>query len=64
MIKKDATYKWDKWEKGTFNQTMQAIVDAPTLFSPDYGKDFLLYTFTSDSSIVAVLNQKDNEGIE
>jgi len=48
MIKKDAVYRWDKRKKDAFAQIKQAIVDAPALFSPYYGKYFLLYTFTSD----------------
>lgn len=64
IIKKDATYKWDKWEKDAFDQIKQAIVDAPALFNPDFGKGFLLYTFASDSSIVFILTQKDTKGNE
>lgn len=57
-------YKWENWEKHAFAQIKQVIVDAPTLFSPNYGKYFLLYTFVADSSITAVLTQKNVEGNE
>lgn len=64
MIKKDEIYKWDKRENDVFSCIKQVIADAPALFSLDYGKDFLLYTFTLDSSIAIVLTQKDVEGNE
>jgi hypothetical protein len=31
------------------------------LRSPDFNRDFFLYTFASNQSLVAVLNQKDDE---
>jgi hypothetical protein len=34
------------------------------LRSPDFSTDFLLYTFASDQSLVAVLTQKDDENHE
>jgi len=48
MINKDATYKWDKREKDSFAQTEQAIANTPTLFSPNYEKYFMFYTFSLD----------------
>jgi len=48
MVKKYEIYKWDNGEKDAFYRIKQAIVDVSTLFSPNYGKDFLLYTFASD----------------
>ncbi len=55
MIKKDATYKWDEQENDAFTQINQATIDAPVLFSPDYGKYFILYTFSSIFSIAVIL---------
>lgn len=59
MVKKDVVYKWDKMEKYAFYHIKQAIVEAPTFYSLDFGKNFLLYTFTYDSYLVVVLTQKD-----
>jgi len=55
MIKKDEIYKWDKREKDVFAYIKQAITKAPTLYSPYFSKDFLLYTFTFDTSLAVVL---------
>jgi len=55
MIKKDVFYKWDQRDKYSFAQIKQANLDSPTLYSPDFGKDFLLYTFSSDTYIIVIL---------
>jgi len=62
MINKNAIYKWDQWEKVNFARIKQEILNSPTLYSPDFGKDFLLYTFSSETSLVVVLTQKDDQG--
>ena len=59
MIKKYAVYIWGKREKYTFTHIKQAIAEAPTLYSPNFKRDFLLYTFTFDNSLTTVLTQKD-----
>jgi len=50
MVKKDVVWKWDKREKDAFSHIKQAIVEAPMLYKLDFSKDFVLYTFSSDTS--------------
>ena len=64
MIKKNATFKWNQPEKEAFDQIKKAIAEAPSLQSPDFDRDFSLYTFTSNSSLAAVLTQKDRNNDE
>ena len=64
MIKKNANFKWNPPEKEVFNKIKQAIAEASSLQSPDFNKDFILYTFASDSSLKAVLTQKDTNNDE
>jgi hypothetical protein len=45
-------------------KSKDAISQAPILWSPDFSKDFFLYTFSSDQSLVAVLTQKDDKNDE
>ena len=59
MIKKDVVYSWGKREKDAFACINQAIVHAHALYNPYFNKDFLLYTFDSDNSLIVVLTQKD-----
>jgi hypothetical protein len=41
-----------------------ALTQAPVLISPDFTKDFYLFSFASEHTIAAVLLQKNNEGYE
>jgi hypothetical protein len=61
MIRKDVKFKWDDERKNSFNDIKSAISRAPVLQSPDFNRNFFLYTFTSDQSLDAVLTQKDDD---
>jgi hypothetical protein len=64
MIHKDAEFKWDDERKDAFNNIKAAISWAPVLRILDFNREFFLYTFTSDQSLVAVLTQKDDDSNE
>jgi hypothetical protein len=64
MLKKDVVIKWSLEEKSTFQRIKQALVAAHVLVSPDYSKEFFIFSFTSEETIVAVLLQKNEEGHE
>jgi ribonuclease HI/transposase InsO family protein len=64
LIKKDTQYHWGPTENQAFNDIKKAIIDAPSLMSPDFSQDFTLYTFASDRSYAAVLTQKNSENNE
>jgi len=59
MIKKDSSFSWGDIEKKSFIRIREAIAEAPALVSPDFRKDFILYTFASDISYAVVLTQKN-----
>ena len=40
----------------------KSIMEAPTLISPDYSKEFHIFSFASEDTIAAVLLQADEEG--
>jgi hypothetical protein len=64
MLKKDTKIKWDTESKQSFEQVKHALTQAPVLISPDFTKDFYLFSFASEHTIAAVLLQKNNEGYE
>ena len=64
LINKDAQYHWGPLENQAFNSIKKAIIDAPSLMSPDFSQDFMLYTFASDRSYAVVLTQKNAENNE
>ena len=45
MVKKNAQFKWIEIEKNTFSKIKTVVAHAPSLKSPDFDKDFILYTF-------------------
>jgi ribonuclease HI len=49
MLKKDAKIKWNTEAKQSFEQVKHALTQAPVLISPDYSKDFYLFSFASVS---------------
>jgi hypothetical protein len=64
MLKKDTKIKWNAESKQSFEQVKHALTQAPVLISPDYTKDFYLFSFASEHTIAAVLLQKNSEGYE
>lgn len=54
MIKKDTFYNWGKREKDAFSHIKSV------LYSLYFSKEFLIYTFTSNTSLAIVLTQKDD----
>ena len=55
MVKKSVQFKWTDIDKGAFNKIKTSIAHAPSLKSPNFENDFILYTFASDDSLAAVL---------
>jgi hypothetical protein len=64
LIKKDTQYHWGPPENQSFNEIKKAIIDAPSLMSPNFSQDFTLYTFASDRSYATVLTQNNVENNE
>jgi hypothetical protein len=56
--------KWTTEPKEYFVQIKKALTEAPVLISPDYSKDFLVFSFSSFDTVVVVLLQKNEEGRE
>jgi hypothetical protein len=40
------------------------LTEAPVLISPDYSKDFLIFSFASFDTVATVLLQKNVEGLD
>ena len=51
-------------EKNAFNKIKTSVAHAPSLKSPNFEKDFILYTFVSDDLLEVVLTQKEDGGDE
>jgi hypothetical protein len=64
MIWKDSEIKWTIEARDSFDQIKKTLTEAPVLVSPDYSKDFLIFSFASFDTIATVLLQKNVEGLE
>eukprot|EP00253_Pinus_taeda_P006823 PITA_06823 len=64
MLKKGADFKWTAEAKKSFEEIKKALTPAPVLISPDFTKEFLIFTFASEDTIVGVLLQKGSQGTE
>jgi hypothetical protein len=64
MLKKNNEVKWTAESKASFSHIKKFISEAPVLASPDYLKDFLIFSFASEHTLAVVLLQKNEEGFE
>ena len=64
MLKKDSRVNWTTKARASFAHIKKVISEAPVLASPDYLKDFLIFSFASEHTIVVVLLQKNKEGFK
>jgi len=55
MLKKGSEIKWIDGARTSFEAIKQAIMEAPTLISPDYTRDFYIFSFASYDTLAAVL---------
>jgi hypothetical protein len=62
MLRKGNEVKWTAEPRESFIQIKKALTEAPVLISPDYFKDFLIFSFSSFDTVAPVLLQKNVEG--
>ena len=64
MLKKENKFKWKTKSKDSFECIKKVICEAPVLASPDYTKEFLIFSFSSEHTFMVMLLQKNDEGFE
>jgi hypothetical protein len=64
MLKKGNEVKWTVEPRESFVQIKKALTEAPVLISPDFSKDFLIFSFASFDTVATVLLQRNEEGRE
>jgi hypothetical protein len=62
LLKKDVKFEWNDESKRAFQDIKTTISEALVLISPDYSKDFQIFSFASEDTIVGVLLQKNDQG--
>jgi len=64
MLKKGSTIKWNLEAKRYFEDIKLALTQTPVLIDPMFDRDFIIFYFTSEHTIAAVLLQKNDQGLE
>ena len=64
MLKKENTFPWSKEAMLSFVSIKQALSEAPILVSPNFDKDFMIFSFASEHTIAGVLLQKNEQNEE
>jgi hypothetical protein len=64
MLRKNSEVKWTTEAKASFDHIKKVISEAPVLASPDYLKEFFIFSFASEHTLAVVLLQKNEEGYE
>eukprot|EP00253_Pinus_taeda_P025311 PITA_25311 len=64
MLKKDSKVKCTIEAKKIFEEIKIALTITPLLTSPKFDRDFIIFSFASEHTIVVVLLQKDDLGCE
>jgi hypothetical protein len=64
MLRKGNQIKWNREARNSFEYIKVVLTKSPILASPDFSKDFILFSFTSEHTIVGVLLQKDEKNFE
>lgn len=55
MMKGNKAFKWSDIGKRAFEDIKGAIAKAPVLVHPDYTKEFIIYCYASEHTMLAIL---------
>ena len=64
LLNKDSKFEWTNEGKDAFKSIKDAISRSPVLISPDYSKEFQIFSFSLEDTIAGVFLQKNKEGQE
>jgi hypothetical protein len=62
MLRKGNEVKWTDEPRESFIQIKRALTEVPVLISPNYSKEFLIFSFASFDTLATVLLQRNEEG--
>lgn len=63
-MKVNSLIKWTLKGKKAFHQIKEAMANTAALVCPDYIKYFIMYSYALDHTYLAILMQKNHEGVE
>ena len=59
MLRKNSEVRWTEEAKKYFNAIKEAIITTPILISPNFDKEFYIFSFSSKDTIAVVLLQRN-----
>jgi hypothetical protein len=64
LLRKGNEVKWTPEARSSFEKIKQALANAPVFIIPDYSKEFFVFSFSSNDTLIVVLLQKNLDGME
>ena len=64
LLKKNVPFEWTEECQKAFENVKKILTNDPVLITPDYNKEFRLYTDSSDVAVGAALMQFGKDGLE
>jgi hypothetical protein len=64
MLRKDNEIKWTAEAHSSFDQINKYLMEARVLVSPNYSKEFPIFSFASFHTVATVLSQKNSKGLQ
>jgi hypothetical protein len=64
LLKKDQRFEWTTNTQEAFNNIKREITTTPVLISPEFQRDFIIYSFATETIVASVLTQKNTKGEE
>lgn len=64
LLRKKHNFKWDNLAIKAFEEVKKAIAKVPTLFHLDFKKEFIMYCYALEYTMLGILlqrNEKDDE---
>jgi hypothetical protein len=62
LFKKYQRFEWTTYTQEAFNNTKRAITTTPFLISPNFQRDFIIYSFSTETIVAYVITQRNTKG--
>jgi hypothetical protein len=64
LLKRDQSFEWTIDTQEPFNNIKREISIAPVLISPDFQRDFIIYSFATKMVVAFIFTQRNTKGEE
>ena len=64
MLKKDQRFEWTMDTQEAFSNIKKEITTTPVIISPYFQRDFIIYSFATETVVASILTQRNAKGEE